>query len=81
MSGVDALPARTPRKEITLRAHELAAASSHAVRTVLLQDDAPATATAWLLEVVTSAQALMSAIEREQAAKREESGGGGPTPQ
>lgn len=72
MTDVDALPARAPRKEITLRAHELAAASSHAVRTVLLQDDAPATATAWLLEVVTSAQRLMSAIEREQAAKQEE---------
>jgi len=54
-------------KEATLRAHELATASSHAVRAALLHPDAPATVTAWLVDVVTSAEALMSAIEREQA--------------
>lgn len=77
VDDADALPSREPRKAVTLAAHELAQASAHAVRVALLQDDAPATAMAWLVEVVTSAQAMMAALEREQAERQESADGGG----
>lgn len=71
VDDADALPSRASRKEVTLAAHELAQTSAHAVRVALLQDDAPAAAMAWLVEVVTSAQALMAALQREQADRDE----------